>query len=364
MSIVQQGQDGIVSVTLPANATAAQSDLATQFAPLLSELNGKASDARFRPLLGRLKTAADLGFDGIGGAPANPTLALVQLGEVKSELTRLNARPGCFVVQLPLPTDVERGREIVFQRLSAPVEVPPDQMEVKGEIEETLMILQLIFPAEPKQSWLQSLLGVPPRKSRFESYRGKLYSLARVGLEGDADPKTAKQALVNLRAEVLAQEGPVVKNSYMKRLGVWAAAWAVAAAILYLIIRANPNFSVLASAYRNLLPLWVGTMIGTWLSFGIRRNVLTLRDLSNLEADMVEPAIRLIFTGLIAVTIAFVFMLGMVNVVVGQLNSSQLYDHGSTAFLIGALLGISEQALPGTLTRRASQFVTEIGGKT
>jgi hypothetical protein len=103
-------------------------------------------------------------------------------------------------------------------------------------------------------------------------------------------------------------------------------------------------------------------MVGTWLSFGIRRNILVLRDLSNLEADMVEPAVRLIFTGLIVVTIAFIFSLGMVNVVVGQLNGAHLLAHGSTALLIGTLLGVSEQALPGALTRRAGQFVTELAG--
>ena len=65
----------------------------------------------------------------------------------------------------------------------------------------------------------------------------------------------------------------------------------------------------------------------------------------------------------IAITIAFIFVCGMVNVNVGGLNSAHLLAHGSTALLIGMLLGVSEQALPGALTRRASQFVSEVGGK-
>jgi hypothetical protein len=134
-------------------------------------------------------------------------------------------------------------------------------------------------------------------------------------------------------------------------------------AVAYLVVRNNGGFSVLLSAYRNMLLVWTGTMLGTWLSFGLRRPILAFIDLGALEADMVEPAIRLIFTGLIAITIAFIFTCGMVNVVIGGLNSAALFLHGSTALLIGILLGVSEQALPGALTRRAAQFVSEIGGK-
>jgi hypothetical protein len=38
-------------------------------------------------------------------------------------------------------------------------------------------------------------------------------------------------------------------------------------------------------------------------------------------------------------------------------------DSGKSALLIGMLLGVSELALPGVLTRRASQFVSEVGGR-
>jgi hypothetical protein len=104
-------------------------------------------------------------------------------------------------------------------------------------------------------------------------------------------------------------------------------------------------------------------MVGTWLSFGLRKPIISFQDLRGLEDDMVEPAFRLLFTGLIAIVIAFIFDSRMVNVSIGLLNSADLLAHGSTALLIGMLVGVSEQALPGALTRRASQFVTEVGGK-
>jgi len=78
---------------------------------------------------------------------------------------------------------------------------------------------------------------------------------------------------------------------------------------------------------------------------------------------MVEPTIRLIFTGLIALTLSLVLASKMIIVNIGGLNSADLLSDGSAALLIGALFGASEQALPGALTRRAFQFVSGVTGK-
>lgn len=353
MPIVESRADGDFAMALPPGATAVQKAFAERTDQARRKLWYGRDIPGYRPLLDRLKEIAQQAFDGIGGAAADLGTASSQLDDLTAELTRLEARPGGFVVDLP------DGRDIEFQALPGKTPVP-EQLDFKGAVEETLTILKVIFPAGAEAG---TMLRGPTSARRFEEYRVKLYWIARVGLEGDADPKTATQALGNLRAEILAQEGPRIKNGYMRLLGAWAAGFAILFAVLYLVIRNNPDFSNLFSAFKNLFPLLTGTMIGTWLSFGIRKNILTLRDLSNLEADMVEPAIRLIFTGLIAVTIAFIFSQGMVNVVVGGLNSANLITQGSTAFLIGILLGVSEQALPGAVTQRAAQFVNEVGGR-
>jgi hypothetical protein len=269
-----------------------------------------------------------------------------------------DARRGGFRVTLPTAADVGvNPREIIFN-VRGPT--PPDQLKLKSRIEETLTILQAIFP---DTNWQ---FGAGPKSAaqrRFEDYQSKLLGIAQVGLQTPADPAVATAALDSLELGLLALEGPRVKNGYMKVLGMWAIGFAFAAAVIYFMSRWFVPHDWLLYAVRNVFVLWVGTMIGTWLSFGIRRAILTLKDLSNLESDMVEPAIRLIFTGLIAETIGLIFICAMVNVDVGGLHSADLLNHGSRALLIGILLGVSEQALPGTLTRRASQFVSDIGGK-
>jgi hypothetical protein len=357
MAVGNPGPDGSFAITLPPGATAEQLAMKARFIPLMAPLVFKRGIPGYETLPARLHDIAVSAFDGAAGAPPDPQSALVELGEIIAEIKRLDARPGRFVVELPDRNDPETGRDIDFSVTPAATPVPPGQLDLKADIEDTLTTLQVIFPEQP------GMLATAPPPARFDQYRTKLYSLAQVGLQGDAEPTAGRQALVALHNEILRREGPRVKNGYMKRLGISAAIFGGGAFIIYLILHNNPDFSVHLTAFKNFFLLWAGTMVGAWLSFGIRRPILTVSDLGNLETDMVEPPIRLIFTGLIVVAIAFIFLCGMVNIVIGGLKSSDLLLHGSTAWLIGILLGVSEQALPGALTKRASQFVNEVAGK-
>jgi hypothetical protein len=366
MPIVQPSSDkvDVFEIVLDAAATPEQRALKDRFDAVRLTLISKRDQPEYKTLLERLQIAARLGFDGVSGNPPQRDVALISLGAIKADYDRLGNLVGRFQVRLP-GEDPARDdsksdqRDIIFEKMSGPV--PADQLKFKAEVEDTLTTLQVIF--QEKKIWKIGQSGKTPYQRQFEEYRGKLRTLAQVGLAGDADPNAGSQALKTLQSEILRREGPRIKNAYMKVLGTWAVAFGVLTAVAYLVARNNSSFSLLLSSFRNTFLVWTGTMIGTWLSFGLRRPILAFDDLGALESDMVEPAVRLVFTGLIAITIALIFHSGMVHVSVGGLSSANLFAQGSTALLIGILLGVSEQALPGTLTRRAAQFVSEVGGK-
>jgi hypothetical protein len=369
MAIVQSvdGDADLFRIELSAQPppTPPQLALKEKIEPLLQKLGDKRSDPKYRQVLKRLKEIAQSGFDGVGGVPADPIAAIAAVQSLEAEIQKLEqpapaSRLGAFMVSASDDSDGVGPREIVFDVTGNVHPVPADQTKLKGDVESSLTVLQLIFP---DKNWQPKGKKKGVTQRRFEEYRTKLIGAAQVGLQTPADPATGQQSLQALQDEILAREGPRVKNGYMKLLGMWALGFAVAAAVAYLVLRNNPSFSKLLFSYRNLLVVWTGTMIGTWLSFGIRRVTPTFKDLGNLEADLVEPAVRLVFTGLIAVTLSLVFICGMVKVDIGGLQTSHLLELGSRALLIGILMGVSEQALPSTLTRRAAQFVTEVGGK-
>jgi hypothetical protein len=370
MTIVQPKHDatGLFEIVLPARATAEQTTLKEKIDEVISVISKKKGDANYPEWLKQLQEIATNGFD----APnADPDAARKSLEVFEKSVTRPEppvgetTRPGGYTVKLPDPEN-PRDKEVGWQQLvfepRKGVVVPPVQLKLKADIEMTLTVLQNLLPDENAEPG-------PPKnmtamQHRYRAYQTELLGAAQVGLmQTPPDPDASRQALESLQMEVLVREGPRVKNGYMKVLGVSATVSGALAAIIYLMLRNNPHFSQLLYAYQNLFVLWTGTMIGTWLSFGLRRPKLAFKDLGALEDDMVEPGIRLIFTGLIAIIIAFIFGSGMVNVSIGGLNSANLLAHGSSALLIGMLLGVSEQALPGMLTKRASQFVSEIGVK-
>jgi hypothetical protein len=367
MKIVRPKEDAF-EIVLPPQATAEQTTLKEKINEVLSVISNKKDDANYAEWLKQLKVIATNGFDATN---ADPDAARKSLEALEKSVTRPEppvgetTRAGGYTVKLPdpkNPDDRDVGwQELVFETRRGVV-VPPAQLKLKADIEMTLTVLQTLFRDENA--------GPEPPKTmnamqhQYRAYQTKLLGAAQVGLQQTPpDPDSSRQALESLQMEILVREGPRVKNGYMKALGVSAAVSGALAAIIYLTLRNNPHFSQLLYAYQNLFVLWTGTMIGTWLSFGLRRPKLAFKDLDALEDDMVEPGVRLIFTGLIAITIAFIFSSGMVNVSIGGLNSASLLAHGSSALLIGMLLGVSEQALPGILTKRASQFVSEIGVK-
>jgi len=361
----------LFEIVLPSGATAEQEALKSKIDQLLQTLKDRKSDPETAPSIKHLRDIADTAF---ATAEADTATAASEVDTIVKAVTRPKPdnppppppeRPGAFEVALPDPGKVEdqgiSWRELIFNVTGELHPVPPSQLKLKADVETILTTLHTIFPDDDR---VEKPKNPSLTQRRFGAYQIKLLGIAQTGLQTPSDPESAQQALEGLQSEILVREGPQVKNGYMKRLGAAAAVSAAAAAAVYLVLRNNPQLSQLLYEFRNLFVLWTGTMIGTWLSFGLRRPKVSFKDLGAIEDDMVEPAIRLVFTGLIALTIAFIFICKMVNVNVGGLSSADLFAHGSSALLIGMLLGVSEQALPGALTRRGSQFVSEIGGKT
>jgi hypothetical protein len=366
MSIVQfpNPDTGLFQIVLPEQATVAQKALKEKIDELLESLKQRQSEGDYATWVASLETIAKEGFD---ASQADPQAAMEKVYSLEEAVTRPKSdgvqptRQGAYNIRLPAESDKGIGwKEIIFEVTGKLFPIPPDQLKLKADIETTMMTLKVILPVKNEQAPPKTMTA---NQHRYAAYQIKLLGIAQTGLQTPADPNSARQPLEALQADILLREGPRVKNKYMKRLGVAAAALAAVSAVAYLVLRNNPQASDLLYAYRNLFVLLTGTMIGTWLSFGLRRSKILFKDLSALEEDMMEPAVRLIFTGLIAITIAFVFRTGMVNVNIGGLNSANLLANGSSALLIGMLLGVSELALPGMLTRRASQFVSEVGGR-
>jgi hypothetical protein len=223
---------------------------------------------------------------------------------------------------------------------------PPPQRGIKQEIERDL-------------STINALYTTPADRRKLREAFNKLISIARVGLVGrNASPEIASDALRAFEADVLNREAGPVKNSYMRKLGMWAAGFGAAAMAAFFFCDHFPQLpATQVIEYRYFFVLWAGCMLGTWASFASRRVTLGFHDLVALEEDRVEPALRLVFAGSLTVILGLVFSTGLANVEVGAFSASGLKESGSIAFLTGAFAGISEKVLPSAILTRASNIL-------
>ena len=249
--------------------------------------------------------------------------------------SRKNIARGAFTVY----RDQDDSCDIHFQQIELDGEsIPEDQLALKDEVENSLLVLRSLFPKG----------GV-----KFDSYFRQLLSLAQLGLVGEANSSLALRTLRNLQLQVVVQEGARIKNQYMRRLGFSALMIGFPTLVLAVCIK---HFTVL-DIYSSFGFLWSGCMIGVWLSFGIRKPKLRFEDLHVLEADRLSPYVRLIFAGLLTVVLGLLISTEAIVVSIGSLSTQDLETSSKIALLIGVLCGVSEQTLSEKIGKTATSLV-------
>lgn len=240
--------------------------------------------------------------------------------------------------------DAENPSDIRFEQVSnSGAPAPEDQLELRDEIDRTLTVVQMLFP---------------DKDSQFEEYFRPLLSLAQVGLVGDsADPKLAGRALATLKDEIVSREGGRIKNQYMKKLGIYALSMALPIAVIGAILHyVCPELRAIS----GFLLLWSGCMAGVWLSFGARKVFLKFEDLNIVEKDRLDPAIRLVFAGLLTMIIGLLLSTKAVVINLGGVTTENFTSSIEICLLIGLLCGFSEQALSAKVSKHASSIL-ELG---
>lgn len=249
----------------------------------------------------------------------------------------MNMSQGCFDVELNPKNKFDIKIKVVAQ--FAEEGIPEDQKRLYCEIENTISILESLHETDSDT------------KLR---YFDKLESLAKAGLmTTSAQPELALMALESLKQEVLTNEGSRIKNSYMLKLGEYAICIAISFLIIIAIIRhSNPNNPLLKYLYT-----FIGSMPGTWISFGVRKVDLSFEELSVIENDKVNPFIRLIFIGLSAMILVLFIDVGVVSFSFGGFNTDNISHSIKDALFLGVISGLIESKLAMSIFKKANNIM-------
>ncbi|MBK8185720.1 MAG: hypothetical protein IPK63_23625 [Candidatus Competibacteraceae bacterium] len=247
-------------------------------------------------------------------------------------------------------------------------EVPEEQVKLHLQFDDTCAVLRARFF---------------PTKERFEAEFTRLLKLAHATFSGDSVQVGPGHA--NLKAyqeELVRQEGPAIKNAYLKELAISALLASIMILGVSALIRYGLHYgelhgyvetvatcdgainnSVLRSLQWNKAysPLHFGvllasTMWGIWLSFVVRNMEFRFEQLQHVEADLMKPWSRLLAFGLLALILALFFQMGILIVSIGGVSTSQISDNLLVAMFVGLGLGFTDKALPSEVKRRFEEF--------
>jgi hypothetical protein len=239
------------------------------------------------------------------------------------------------------------------------VPLPDDYSKLVVEIDRCLTVLRIIFPEENI-----SLLG------RYQQYFDELKNIARLSL-GQDQVLLGNLEIQAFQDNVIMREGSRIKNKYIKDLGLWALIFGAMAFAAYLVAETQYLSSIIRD--RTFFLMILGSMLGTWLSFAIRKPTLSFTELAVIEQDRLEPHFRLLFVAGLTIVVGLLFGTGMVSVKIGGFETDFLPRNPALttavagaaamrAILIGCLCGIGEQLLPRAVGQRAATFLSAIGG--
>ena len=236
------------------------------------------------------------------------------------------------------------------------VDAPPkDQMDLLDTIGQVLTAVQKLY-----------MSSVGELKAPFRLFYVRLFRLAQLGLEGNAMTDVAKATLERVVDDLIQAEGPRVKNYHLKRLArsaaILAAIFTVFFGVLSFAEEGNvfDRLSVNPTVASCFMILWVGTFIGVWLSYAIRKSEFKLRDLTLAEDDFLEPTMRLVFAGLLANVFALLLLLNIVEIKIGPLALDAFSREPTIALLLGIVFGLNELMLPTAIAKRSRDLWEKI----
>jgi hypothetical protein len=254
----------------------------------------------------------------------------------------------------PLDASDQKAYEIYFGISINAGALPQDQLDLKRGAETALNVIQHLFGKD---------------EVKFRPYYVRLIRLSELGLLGPhAMPDIGKQVLEGLTSDLIQAEGPRVKNDHIFELAKFALLMSLPLGIFYIILRSVDPSKSFAKSLAALaidvkvlscfMLLWIGCFLGVILSYGLRTTAMTISDLVVTDADYLLPAVRLLFAGALTMVLGLILQTHIVELKIGDLVSTSVIGSiPMLAFVIGTFCGISELALPGVVTKKASDIL-------
>ena len=294
------------------------------------------------------QTAASAGPE--QGLPRRPgSFKVLVADEDGNELKTSTASPE------PDPSS-KLARMLVFEmNPNGPQPPAREQIELQVKIEQVLLALRTVYP-----------VGQPFAEAKFRLHFYSLFNAARWGLEGVVATDIAKREVNRIEAALIEEVAGPIKNAHLRSLALWGTVMSIPFAVTYLVLHLFSHNTLvehlqLLGVNRNVLAnfmlLWIGCFAGVCLSYALRTVVPSLADLTTTDEDYLRPRIRLLFAATLTMLLALLAIVGLVDIQIGTYALSQVASNATLAFVVGAMCGFSELALPDSVGTKAGNLI-------
>lgn len=254
--------------------------------------------------------------------------------------------------------------DIYFGLMPSPHPPPKEQFELQANIDKILRVCQRLYLGTVSKP------STSEQEVRFRVYYMRLFRIAQLGLEGaNPAPEVANTVLASIASDLIDDEAGIIKNGRLLTLGWYVFLYSAPALVLFCaiqwfadtwIVSGLKSLLIVPAALSCFLLLWVGCLVGVWLSYGIRKTKFSLSDLITSDDDRLAPHIRLVFAGLLTLIIGMLFTLKFIELKIGAVSLTNIAQDPMLAFVVGSFCGISELALPASIGSRAATFIQNI----
>ncbi len=139
----------------------------------------------------------------------------------------------------------------------------------------------------------------------------------------------------------------------MMDLGLWALVSSFIAIMLSGILTVL-HMGEFLFPYINV---WIGAMVGTWISFGARRFSIEFEQLSILEDDMMYVYIRLAYIGISSIIFLLFLNSDILSIEIGKSTTTDINNNVELQLILGLLCGLVESKLGINMYNKAKRII-------
>lgn len=211
---------------------------------------------------------------------------------------------------------------------------------------------RLLFHSVEETSYYISTLKNTKDETKKE-YLNELLSLAQTGLVGNNPaPKLSLETLDRLKDKIRLKEGSRIKNTYMLNLGIYTFIGTLALLLIKFILFTNNFFY-----FDKYIYVSIGSIIGTWVSFGARKLNLSFEELSLIEEDGLSPWMRLIYICTCSNIVLLFLSSELIKISLGNFSLSEINKSIELQFVLGVICGLVEYKIGTGIFNKANDVL-------